>query len=142
MGHSEGTDSIHDADHLIFLYSFSPTSPLYLSSYIPLYILIPLTRFPIPNQIRNSPPFPNVLTTLLHPIRDWPRGSKLFILFLSSWKTILYGNPIWIQNRSTGCIKSGNIESLKSLCLYCCLPLRNCQKCAYKFCYNYLFVST
>jgi len=60
MGHSEGTDSIHDADHLIFLYSFSPTSPLYLSSYIPLYILIPLTRFPIPNQIRNSLPFPNV----------------------------------------------------------------------------------
>jgi hypothetical protein len=76
MGHSEGTaygqtDCIHDADHLIFLYSFSPPSPFILSSYIPLYILIPRAQFPIPNQIRHPlPPLAIALTALVHPIPD------------------------------------------------------------------------
>jgi hypothetical protein len=50
-------------------------------SYILLYILIPLAQFPISNQIRHATLSANVLTTLVHPIPDWPRGRRLFLFF-------------------------------------------------------------
>jgi hypothetical protein len=88
---------------LLLLSSFSPHSSFLHS---PIYILIPCAQFPIPNQIRQPPSPAIALTALVHPIPDWPRSSRLFILlFLASWKTILYGNRIWIQDGSTGCVR-------------------------------------